>query len=35
VERLVARATERERKVRATQSIAFLNGKLGATSGLR
>ena len=26
---------EHERKVRATQSIAFLNGKLGATSGFK
>ena len=24
-----------ERKVRATQSITFLNGKLGATSGFK
>lgn len=35
VERLVAGNIDCLRKVRATQSIAFLNGKLGATSGFK
>ena len=36
VEWLVARNThDCERKVRATQSIALLNGKLGVTSGFK